>query len=530
MSTPEADARSSAVETDALRYESLRAAFDREELGRHLALFYETTDAQLRASAAFIDAALANDQRCLYLADANDPSTIEDALASVGIDVDRRLADGDLEIYPASDLYATDAFDPERSIDLLADRAQATAETDRYAGLAVAGENTWSFRTGSEFGEVLEFEVGFDDRCPDLPLTAMCQYDLDRFTNDAIAAAVWTHKRIVYRDTLCENPFYVPPADRHDHVDAPATEDGGTDPDGTGRSAGTTDTDAAGDPGMDVRLMLEQTLELTHARRQIARREQRLSVVDRALRHNIRNELNVVLGYLELLRTESNLDRRTREYVDTCLEYTERVVDRSEKARHIQGTLEDESVVPVDPLAEVGAAIGRVRDRYPEAAISLTVEGQSLPIDQTAAGHPRPEPDGGSDAAGDSDGLIDDAPSTDSLGRVIAHERLDIAIVELLVNAITHQDDATKQPVVAIDLSTTGGGYLDLSVSNPGPPIPNDDRRALLSGTETPLEHGGGIGLWLVKWIVDASYGELSFPDDGPDVSTVTLTLPHADR
>ncbi|WP_280537748.1 MEDS domain-containing protein [Halopenitus sp. POP-27] len=525
MSTPEADARSSAVETDALRYESLRAAFDREELGRHLALFYETTDAQLRASAAFIDAALANDQRCLYLADANDPSTIEDALASVGIDVDRRLADGDLEIYPASDLYATDAFDPERSIDLLADRAQATADTDRYAGLAVAGENTWSFRTGSEFGEVLEFEVGFDDRCPDLPLTAMCQYDLDRFTNDAIAAAVWTHKRIVYRDTLCENPFYVSPADRHDHVDTPATEDGGTDPDGTGRSAGTTDTDAAGDPGMDVRLMLEQTLELTHARRQIARREQRLSVVDRALRHNIRNELNVVLGYLELLRTESDLDRRTREYVDTCLEYTERVVDRSEKARHIQGTLEDESVVPVDPVAEVGAAVRRVRDRYPEMTVSVTANGRSLSVaDGSVGGDPRTTREEG------AHGVLDVGDAVD-LGRVIAHERLDIAIVELLVNAVTHQtDDESEDPVVSITLSTTDDGYLDLSVSNPGPSIPLDDRRALLAGTETPLEHGGGIGLWLVKWIADASYGRLSFPDDGSDTSTVTISLPCVDR
>ncbi|WP_096391521.1 MEDS domain-containing protein [Halopenitus persicus] len=504
MSTPESTDRTSPIGTDALRYESLRAAFDREDLGRHLALFYGTTAEQLRAATAFIEAALANDRRCLYLADANDAATIETALETVGIDVDRRIDAGDLEIATASDVYSPDAFDADRIVELLADRAHEAAASDRHEGLSVAGENTWSFRTGSDFEDVLDLEVSFDECCPDFPVTALCQYDLRRFTNRSIAAAVWTHKRIVYADTICENPFYVPPSERRNHsLRSPEESD---------------------DPRMDVRLMLEQTHELARTRQQVSRREQRLSVVDRALRHNIRNELNVVLGYLELLREDAAPDSTIREYADTCIEYTERVVDRSEKARHIQGTLEDETIESVDLLAEIRTAIARVRDRYPDAAFSLEIDGNAVAIDPAA--------DTDDDAL-----VLDEADETDpaddpadALGRVVAHERIDIALIELLVNAVTHQDDSEGPPEVSIDASTTGDGFIELAVSNPGPPIPEDDRRALSEGTETPLEHGGGLGLWLVKWVVDGSYGRVSFPDGGRDGSTVAIRLPRVDR
>ncbi|SDY17950.1 MEDS: MEthanogen/methylotroph, DcmR Sensory domain [Halopenitus persicus] len=140
MSTPESEDRSSPTGTDALRYESLRAAFDREELGRHLALFYDTTAEQLRAAAAFLEAALTNDRRCLYLADANETATIESALEAAGIDVDRRIDAGDLEIAEASDVYSPGTFDPDRTVELLADRAREADASERHEGLCVAGD------------------------------------------------------------------------------------------------------------------------------------------------------------------------------------------------------------------------------------------------------------------------------------------------------------------------------------------------------------------------------------------------------
>lgn len=52
------------------------------------------------------------------------------------------------------------------------------------------------------------------------------------------------------------------------------------------------------------------------------------------------------------------------------------------------------------------------------------------------------------------------------------------------------------------------------------------ERAVILSGEETPLQHGSGVGLWLVKWVVRNVGGTLSFAD-GPG-TTVEVELPAA--
>ncbi|WP_197428665.1 HAMP domain-containing histidine kinase, partial [Halapricum sp. CBA1109] len=52
---------------------------------------------------------------------------------------------------------------------------------------------------------------------------------------------------------------------------------------------------------------------------------------------------------------------------------------------------------------------------------------------------------------------------------------------------------------------------------------PDDELDAIDSGTETPLRHGTGLGLWQLTWAVRTMGGELSFDTD--DGTTVTFTV-----
>ena len=58
--------------------------------------------------------------------------------------------------------------------------------------------------------------------------------------------------------------------------------------------------------------------------------------------------------------------------------------------------------------------------------------------------------------------------------------------------------------------------------------IPDEEVTVLPRGTESPLHHGSGLGLWLVHWLVSASGGDLDFADNRPRGSVVTLTLERA--
>lgn len=436
----------------------IHTAFDRGTLSRHLALFYRDPETQLETAATYIAVGLRTGHRCLYLVDDTTRDCIERALRTVGVDVDARLECGDLLIAEAEEVYLDSGFDPERMIATLRE-ACTESVTDGYEGLWAAGENTWCFHTDATFDHVVDFEAQFDACCPDLPVTALCQYDLSRFSEQSAAKALWTHEQIIYRDTVCDNPYYVPPEEYRSESES----------------------------RMNVRLMLEQTYRLARTRRQVDRREERLSVVSRILRHNIRNDLNVAAGILETLREDEGLPETSREQLEAAEESLGNVVEKAEKTRYVQRTIRNARRETVDLASVLARAVDRVERDHPAATI--TVSG-----------------------------------ATDVL--VLGVENLEVALEEVLSNGIRHQSG--ESPAVTVTVSTPSPDTVALDVRSPGPPIPEIETQALLRGSETPLEHGSGLGLWLVKWLVENAYGTLSFPES--ENSRVRIDLHRVSR
>ncbi|MFB6280899.1 MAG: MEDS domain-containing protein [Haloferacaceae archaeon] len=424
------------------RHDEILAEFAGRDLPRHLALFYADTSVQLRTVGGFVTASLREGRRCLYLADANEVSEVRAALGAAGIDVAAREEAGDLEVRDASDVYIDGGFDPDRTVERLAAAAEDAVEAG-YEGVAVAGENTWCFHAQMEFEEVIEFETGFDARAPDLPVVALCQYDVRRFDEGSLAQALRVHEQVVYRGTVCENPYHVPPTEGPDVADTRA----------------------------NVRMMLDRTHDLARSRRDVERREQRLAVVSRVLRHNVRNDLNTILGNLSLLREAVPVEGAARERLDTAERIAERMVETAEKARYVQRTVADPAVEPAEVDAIVAEAVARTTADHPTAEIAVS---------------------GATDAT------------------VLADRRIDVALEEALANAVVHQDD--DPPSVDVGVSRTDT-HVTITISNPGPRIPRADREVFRRGEETRLTHGSGLGLWLVKWVVENARGRVRFPD-----------------
>lgn len=67
---------------------------------------------------------------------------------------------------------------------------------------------------------------------------------------------------------------------------------------------------------------------------------------------------------------------------------------------------------------------------------------------------------------------------------------------------------------------------VTVGVSDDGPGIPQQETDVIASGQETPLQHGSGLGLWLVDRVVSQSNGTLSFEVDGGTTALVTLDRP----
>jgi PAS domain S-box-containing protein len=208
-------------------------------------------------------------------------------------------------------------------------------------------------------------------------------------------------------------------------------------------------------------------------------REQRLAVLNRILRHNVRNDLDVVLAYADHVDDEE-LRTGIRERTTTLLESSKKV--REAEAVMIERT---DAPEPVDLTDVANAVADAFRSEDGSAAISLT-----CPDELVISTH-----------------------------RTVLRR----ALSELVENALEHA--TTDSPRVELTVRAASDETVELSVADDGPGLPERERKILAAGTETQLQHGRGIGLWFVTWAVTQLGGEVQFRENDPEGSIVTIRL-----
>jgi signal transduction histidine kinase/DNA-binding NarL/FixJ family response regulator len=228
-------------------------------------------------------------------------------------------------------------------------------------------------------------------------------------------------------------------------------------------------------------------IDSVQTRKQLVRREQRLQVFNRILRHNLRNDLNVVLGRAENISEEFPPAQQEAQVIE---QKATELIEISEKAREVGKTLdrEDRTKKQIDVTDCIERTCAEFRENYSDAEI-VTELPESV--------------------------------------QVYADKTLEAAISEVVENAIEHNDG---DPSVTVTVSATEDDreWIELTVLDDGPGIPEDEREVLAEGEETALHHGSGLGLWLTNWIVGKFGGELSFDDYHTSGGTVTLRLQRA--
>jgi len=105
-----------------------------------------------------------------------------------------------------------------------------------------------------------------------------------------------------------------------------------------------------------------------------------------------------------------------------------------------------------------------------------------------------------------------------------------VAINELDNNAVTHNECSDLEITLRIEQSKMGSDteWVDIIVEDNGSGIPSSERKILEKGEETPLQHGSGLGLWLVHWTVDLFGGDVDIRASSPG-TRITVSLLAAD-
>jgi PAS domain S-box-containing protein len=212
--------------------------------------------------------------------------------------------------------------------------------------------------------------------------------------------------------------------------------------------------------------------------------ERQLSVLDRVLRHNVRNKMSVVLGHASgiLDATEGEVADRAASIEAAATE----LLELSDIARDFESLFAEDAprAATIDVVEPARDVVQALRLEHPEATVTA-----SLPDEATA----------------------------------LAHETFELALNELVENALVHND--TDEPSVDVSVAERDDA-VEIRVADDGPGLDETDRNALLRGAETPLEHTQGLGLWLVRWTAEIADGEIHIADNEPRGTVVTVTLP----
>ena len=220
---------------------------------------------------------------------------------------------------------------------------------------------------------------------------------------------------------------------------------------------------------------------------ELRERQQQLQVIDRVLRHNLHNDLNVVQSMAGQIQREG--DGQVSEYAQRIIDTGDALLETIDKQREITALLEDKPQREDVELASMLRSVADVvRAEYPSASIEVSAPEQAV---------------------------------------VRATSQIRNAIDELLRNAVVHSQQET--PHVTVTVSNTDG-VVAVQIADNGPIIPEMERDILLGREEeTPLYHGKGLGLWLVQLIVRRSSGSIDCTENEPRGNVITISLNEAD-
>ncbi|MDR5657711.1 PAS domain S-box protein [Halodesulfurarchaeum sp. HSR-GB] len=214
------------------------------------------------------------------------------------------------------------------------------------------------------------------------------------------------------------------------------------------------------------------------------KRQTNLSIVlNRVLRHNLRNDISVVRGYTQMMAEK--LDDTN--YGEKALKTIDSLIELSEKARVLDQLISsDANPEPADIPALVEEIATQMRQENSAATISVETPDEGV----TAEVLP-------------------------SFKR---------AIEEVVENAIKHSGD---NPRVDITIEANPDD-IQIRIADNGPGIEEQDASVFRSGSETPLLHGSGLGLWLTNWIVTSQGGliDATATEEGTTLSVLVPKTP----
>lgn len=221
------------------------------------------------------------------------------------------------------------------------------------------------------------------------------------------------------------------------------------------------------------------------------RTTEQLEVLNRIVRHDIRNDMSIMLGWAELL--EEHLDESGTEPLARILNSGAHILDLTTDLRDIVEVLVSDGEMKLHPVSVRETLETEVilrRESFPNAKFTIR----------------------------------------DSCGEmwVMANELLSSVFRNLLNNAVQHNDK--DAPIIEVSCERTNGEVY-IYVADNGPGITAAKKETFFVKEQRGIDsEGTGMGLYLVEKLIRQFNGQIWADDNDPEGTVFTIKLPVTDH
>lgn len=233
--------------------------------------------------------------------------------------------------------------------------------------------------------------------------------------------------------------------------------------------------------------IVEDITEQRRHEQELKEQAENLEILNQVTRHDIRNDLQVILGMADLLR--DYVDGEGQAYLDTIIENSQHAVDLTQQARDLTETMLEagHGTEPIRLKPTLEGEIENIQESYDRAVITVSGTIPNL--------------------------------------TVVADGMLSSVFRNILANGIQHNDSDLPRLVISVEPSAD---TVTVRIADNGPGIPDDRKEAVFGRGEKGLESPGtGLGLYLVDTLVTKYGGSVSI-EDGEEGAEFIVTLQRA--
>lgn len=215
--------------------------------------------------------------------------------------------------------------------------------------------------------------------------------------------------------------------------------------------------------------------------------ENTAEVLNRLLRHDLRNKLNIAHGNLQTIRPYLE-DEEAIEYLNTAINTVDQINQQAERARDLRQLLENtyeatNQIIRLDYA--LNAAVADIINEHEEARL-----------------------------------IFDAFPEV----TVIADDLLERVFKAVLENGVVHND--SDVPTLTLSVEDRAEDVI-VSIADNGPGVPDSSKQLIFGREEyNQLHHGSGLSLFFADNVIQTYNGEIWVEDNDPTGAVFKIRLP----